>query len=322
MAATITITQLVSEFGTWLGQNQNQIKTLLLQPTESTKYMTRVMQDDEFRTAKGVIDDLVQGFQKDWTPKGTPEFTPLTINHRRHKVDVAFYPDEVMGSWLGFLAAENLNRTAWPITRYIIEKLMMAKIAENRELKMYGTGEYEVPTEGVAQAVGKSMDGFCTTLKAKYLAGTSKINFIPVGTFINNDIVDQVDDFADGIAELYQSISMNIFISNKWFRAYLRRRKQLEGGNIDYKGMNSLLIDGTNLTLCPLPSMAGEDLIFATPKENFIWLTKINDGPSSLFIETSKREVIVYADWHENIDFAIEEAVFCAISGDESSASA
>ncbi len=196
--ATITIAELVSEFGTWLGKSQKDIKTLLLQPTVSTQYMTRVMQDDEFRAAKAVIDDLVQGFQKDWTPKGTAEFTPITINHRRHKVDMEFYPDEVVGSWLGFLAAEEKNRTDWPITRYIIEKLMMAKIAENRELKMYGTGVYEVPTEGVAQAVGKSMDGFCTILKAKYLAGTSGIHFIPVGTFTNTDIVDQVDDFADG----------------------------------------------------------------------------------------------------------------------------
>lgn len=309
----IVISEIVSEFQKFVGSNENDLKRLLLQPTESTKYMTRVMQEDSYKAAKAVIDDLVQGFQKGWTPKGQVTFTPIEIVHRRHKIDLEFYPDEIVGSWLGFLASENKTRQEWPITKYIIYKLVMEKVADNRELKNYGVGVYESPTPGTEQAVGKSMDGFCTILEAKKLAGTSNINFIDLDPLTKDNIFEMVELFADSIAELYQSVPMNIYISKAWFRAYLRKRRDLHGLDQNYNGINNFTIDGTNLTLVPLPSMAGKDIMFCTPKENFIWLTKVNDGASTLNVESAKRQIFVYADWHESIGFAIEEAIFAYV---------
>jgi len=317
---TINIQEIVSEFTQGVGKSENDIKRLLLQPTESTKHMTRIMQEEPYRASKAVITDLVQGFQKGWTPKGKATFTPLTIPHRRHKIDLEFYPDEIVGSWLGFLAAENTKREVWPITRYIREKLIMDKVAQNRELKNYGIGVFEEVEDGVAQEVGKSMDGFCTTLEARKAAGTSLINFIDLDPLTTTNIYDQVEEFADGIAEIYQSIPMDVHLSKKWFRAYLRRRRDLHGGDTNYDGMTNFVIEGTNLTLSPLPSMAGKDILFCTPKENFIWLTKVNDGASALNIETSKRQIFIFADWHENVGFGIEEAIFAYVP-DQASAS-
>jgi hypothetical protein len=321
MPPTINITQLVSEFGSWIGKNQSYIKTLLLQDTVSEKFMTHIIQDDDYRASKAVIDDIVQGFQQGWTPKGTAAFTPISTVHRRHKFDIDLTPDDVVGSWLGFLVTENVERSQWPITRYILEKLIMPKIAENRELKIIANGVYAAPVDGVAQDTGLSMDGFCTIIQNKYNAGTSKVNFIGLGTFTHLDIFNQIEAFADNMKEVYQSVPMNIYMSRKWFRAYLRRKRDLLGIDPTYKGMEDHMIDGTNLTLVPLPSMAGQDMIFATPQENFIKLTKVNDGPSTLRIESIKRVISIFADWHEAVGFAVEEAIFASISGDEKSAS-
>jgi len=322
MTPTINIDEIKSEFGTWLGQNQSQIRTLILQKTESTDQMTRIIQDEDFRASKATIDHLVQGFQKKWTPKGNATFTPITIIHRRHKVDVEFYPDEIMGSWLGFMAQEDINREQWPISRYVFEVLMADKIAEDREMTMYATGEYEEPTEDIAQDTGKSMDGYCTILKTKLLAGTSNINFVTgLGAFTILDIFEQVEKFADGLKQVYKRKPMNVCIAPEWFTAYLRRRRDLYGGNVDYKGMINYLIDGTPLTLTPLAGMAGQNLMFATPKENFIWLTKLNNGISNPTFESYHRMISIHGDWHENVGFAIEEAITCAVSEEEASAS-
>jgi hypothetical protein len=317
---TIIISELLSEFQKFVGKNENDLKRLLLQPTFSTKFMTRVMQEDSYKASKAVISEVVQGFQKTFTAKGTPTFTPIEIVHRRHKIDLSFYPDEIVGSWLGFLVTEQKNRTEWPITKYIIYNLIMDKVAEDRELKNYGTGVYAEPVTGVAQAAGLSMDGFCTILEAKKLAGTSNINFIDLEALTDDNIFTEIEKFADGISAVYKSRPMDVHLSDTWFTKYLRKRRDLYGGNTDYKGINEVRIDGTNMSLSPLPSMADKDIIFCTPKENFIWLTKVNDGASSLNIETSKREIIVYADWHENVGFGIEEAIFASVP-DESSAS-
>lgn len=319
MAATITLTDIITDFGTYIGTNQKDIMKLLTQPTESEKYMTTIMsQDLEFRAAKAVIDDLVQGFQKGWTPKGTAAFTPIAIPQRRHKIDLSFYPDEVVDSWLGFLTNEATDRKAWPITRYIIEQLVIPKVNDNRELKLIGIGNYAAPAEGVAQATGLSMDGFCTILEDKYAAGTSNINFFETDALTDDNIFDSVEAFAGNIDELYQGLSMRVFLSKSWYRKYHTRRRDLHGMDTNYDGQKDV-IEGTNMILTPLPSMATKNLIFATPQPNFVRLMNRNSGASQINVESVDRQIKVFADWYESVGFGIEEAIFCAIEASSGS---
>ncbi len=311
--ATITVSEIVSAFGTYIGQNTQQVLKLLTQPTESQKFMTTVATRDlEYRMAKGVIDDVVQGFQKAWTPKGTPAFTPRTITQRRHKIDLAFYPDEIVDSWLGFLATEDVDRKTWPITRYILEQLIIPKVLDNRELKIIGKGNYAAPEAGTAQATGLSMDGFCTQLEDAKTAGTSNINFITLDALTATNIFAQIEAFAAGVDELYQATAMNVFVSRGLYRAYHQRRRDLHGSDSNYQGKADI-IEGPNMTLVPLPSMATKDIIFATPKENFIRLINRNDGASNIAVENVDRQVKIYADWYEAVGFGIEEAVFASV---------
>ena len=114
----ISLAQLKEAFGTYIGTNQKDILLLLTQATVSQKHMTTIASADlEYRASKAVIDDMVQGFQKKWTPKGTATFTPIAIPQRRHKFDWEMYPDDIVDSWLGFMAAENVDRKQWPISK-------------------------------------------------------------------------------------------------------------------------------------------------------------------------------------------------------------
>ena len=314
MATTIEIAQLKSDFGTWLGTNENEILKLLTQPTASMAFMTTVKQNDDFRAAQATIASLVQGFQKAWTPKGTPTFTPLILTHKRHKFDVEIYPDEIYGSWLGFMADESKNRIEWPLVKYILYKLLLDQIAQDRELSLIGRGSYAAVVENTAQATGLSMDGFLTLLKAGHASGTSKINFNNAMTAITaSNVITMIEKFADGITGPYKSIPMNVFCSPENYTFYCRKRRDVYGVNQDYTQFGHTGIDGTSLTLQPLPSMIGSDILFATPKSNFIRLLKLNDGASVPFIETSKRQVFLFADWYENVGFAMAEAVWAFV---------
>ncbi len=322
MAVTVKIDELISEFGTFIGQNESQILKDLLQTTYSMKYMRTVKQNDDFRAAKALIASIVQGFQKTFTPKGRPEFTPIVIGHRRHKFDVSFYPDEIVGSWLGFMDDETKDRKDWPLTKYILYKMLIEQVAADREMHLIGTGVYEDTVEGVAQETGKSMDGFLTILEKQAASGTSAMNFSTVNSVINSvNAFAEFELFADIVVGPYRNVPMNVFCSEDNFRHYVRKKRDLYGGNTDYEKFGNAVIDGTRLTITPLPSMNGSDIIFATPKENFIRLIKQNDGASRPFIESSKREVSIYADWHENVGFAIAEAVFAFVPSSESASS-
>lgn len=323
----IDVATLKSEFGTYIQTNQKSILTALTQKTVSQNFMTTIASKDlAWRAAKAVIDDLVQGFQKAWTYKGTATFTPLEIVQRRHKIDFEFYPDDVFESWLGFLTDESTDRKTWPISRYIIEKLIVPKVLDNRELKLIGKGDYAAIVEGVAQTTGLSMDGFCTILKDKRSAGTSNVNFFNdassfPGAPSASNVVDFIEAFVDWIGELYQTMNLPIFQSNAWYKAYQRKYRELYGSNADFSKALAGQVDYSNNTLQPLPSMAGENIFFLTPKENFIRLINANDGASNIFVESVDRKIKVFADWHESVGFAMEEAIFAYVP-DEDSASA
>ena len=311
--AEISLAQLREAFGTYIGTNQKDILLLLMQATVSQKHMTTIASADlEYRASKAVIDDMVQGFQKKWTPKGTATFTPIAIPQRRHKFDWEMYPDDIVDSWLGFMAAENVDRKQWPISKYIIEKLILPKINDNRELKLIGKGLYEAPVEGTAQATGKSMDGFITILEKLKTAGNSNVNFIPLTALTSDNIFDEIELFAASVADLYQDIPMEVFLSRKWYAAYHKKRRDLHGQDTNYTGMKDL-IEGSNMTLMPLPSMNSKDVIFTTPKENFIRLMNRNEGASNITIESVDRQIKVFADWYESVGFGIQEAVFAYV---------
>ena len=316
-AATINLADLKSEFGTYIGTNEQDILKLLTQPTETIKYMTsKFTRDLKWRAAKAYIDSIVQGFQKAWTPKGTAVFTPIEIEQRRHKFDVEFYPDEVFESWLGFLADESKSRAEWPISRYIIEQLIIPKVDEDRELKIIGIGEYASISEGVAQATGLSADGFVTILQNLKDGGTSNVNFIntDLETFTDTNIFEMIENFAKQVSYLYRNRQMRLFLNTYWYMAYHLRRRDLHGLDTNYNGMKDV-VEGTNLILTPLPSMGQKNLIFATPKDNFIRVLNLNEGASNIFFETIDRKLKVWGDWHEAPGFAIEEAIFAHVPG-------
>ena len=314
MANTINIDQLKTDFGTWLGNNENDIRKAMTQPTESMNYMTTVKQNDDFRAAQATIASITQGFQKTWTPKGTPTFTPLTIGHKRHKFDVELYPDEIYGSWLGFLADESKTREQWPLVKYILYKMLVEQAAQDRELSLIANGRYAEPVAGQAQDTGLSMNGFLTVLKALHASGTSKVNFAQKNVAITSaNAFTQIEQFADIVVGPYRSIPMNVFCSQENFTAYVRKKRDLHGTNVDYGKFGNATIDGTLLTLVPLPSMVGSDILLATPKTNFIRLIKLNDGASAPQVEVSKRQVFIFADWFENVGFGIEEAIFAFV---------
>lgn len=314
----INVAELVSEFGTYIQTNQKDILKRLTQPTESQKHMTtKASTSLEYRAAKAVIDDIVQGFQSGWTPKSTPVFTPISIPQRRHKFDIEFYPDDIFDSWLGFLTDESRARRDWPISRYIINELLLPKIEENRELKLIAKGVYEAPVDGVAQDTGKSMDGFVTILKNLKASGTSNVNFFTAMDPTEDNIVDFMEDFVDWIQPLYQSISMDIYVSLTWFKRYKRKYRDLYGTDQDFRGSSSLVLESNN-RLVALPSMAGEDVIFCTPKANFIRLINRNEGASNINIENVDRKIKVYSDWHESVGFAMQEAIFAYVPDEDS----
>ncbi|MGQ7868717.1 hypothetical protein [Sunxiuqinia sp. sy24] len=312
---SITTTAIVQEYGAFYqdaGQNKKRILSMLSQGREITNLATPIKTDDTiYRLANASFRTLVQPFQKTFTQKGGVEIVPNEIRVFRFKIDDEFMPDELYGTWLGFLAKGGLNRKDWPFVKWLIEVYYARQIDQDMELNEYYKGVYKAPATGVAGADGTGMDGLKKQLQAGVDADT--MNSVDVGSLHADTIFDQVELFVDKIAEVYQGIPMDVCMSKYWTKKYLQdKRSQGFYQNKSDKEINTG-IDFTPQDVKGLASMVGTDDIFCTPKENFLHLSPITMTKNQFKIEEAKRAVAVMGDWSEGLGFGINQAVWTNI---------
>jgi hypothetical protein len=312
---SITTTSIVQEYGAFYidaGQNKKRILTMLSQGREITDFATPIKTDDTiFRLANATFRTLVQPFQKTFTQKGGVEIVPNEIRQYRFKIDDEFMPDELYATWLGFLTQKSVDRKDWPFVKWLIEVYYARQIDQDMELNEYYKGVYAAPVAGTAGADGTGMNG----LQKQIQAGVDalKINSINLGALDKTTIFDQVESFTDSIAEVYQGIKMNVFMSRYWYKKYMQDKRaqgfyqRTSDKDIDGK------IDFTPLDVKPLACMVGTDDIFCTPVENFIHLSPATLTKNQFKLEEAKRSVAVMADWSEGLGFGINEAVWTNI---------
>ena len=141
----------------------------------------------------------------------------------------------------------------------------------------------------------------------------NKINSVNLGALDKTTIFDQVESFTDSIAEVYQGIKMNVFMSRYWYKKYMQD-KRAQGF---YQRTSDKDIDGsidfTPLDVKPLACMVGTSDIFCTPAENFIHISPATLTKNQFKLEEAKRAVTVMADWSEGLGFGINEAVWTNI---------
>jgi len=312
---SITTTSIVQEYGAFYidaGQNKKRILTMLSQGREITDFATPIKTDDTiFRLANATFRTLVQPFQKTFTQKGGVEIVPNEIRQYRFKIDDEFMPDELYATWLGFLTQKSVDRKDWPFVKWLIEVYYARQIDQDMELNEYYKGVYAAPVAGIAGADGTGMNG----LKKQLQAGVDalKINSINLGALDKATIFDQVESFTDSIAEVYQGIKMNVFMSRYWYKKYMQDKRaqgfyqRTSDKDIDGK------IDFTPLDVKPLACMVGTGDIFCTPVENFIHISPATLTKNQFKLEEAKRAVAVMADWSEGLGFGINEAVWTNI---------
>jgi hypothetical protein len=316
---TIDVDDLKTEFDTFISQTDKPISTKLTQKTESMKYMTTKVAITEWRASQAYITSVVQQFSHKWTPLGASTFTPITIPNRKHKINVPITPDEINDSWLSHLYDEGLTPQEMPITKWIIDYLILPKVEEDREMKLIANGVYTAfgtyPSTGDAgQTTGLSMDGFVTQLVKLYEdKANNNVNFIALGPITSANIVSKMETFVDSIDEIYQTKKMNIFSSVTKYKQYKRAyRDEFPTTKNDDKAISDT-IDFSVQMLQPLPSMATFNHFFCTPQDNFIHLRYKNAGASKIWMQPSDYDVKVFAEWWEGVGFSFEEAIFAYI---------
>jgi hypothetical protein len=305
------VTEVISEFGAYFiasGQGPNDITKVMNFKSETDELFTRIETEDTvIRRGSSLMTRVLQPFQKGWTPTGALTFKPHAVTLYPMKVDVEEYPDELVATWLGFLASENVNRTEWPFVRWWLQQVVDQEI-EDYEREEVFAGEYDAPTDGTAGAAGTAMEG----IKKLINDGVTATTITPIATGApnadNEVFVGQVETFIDSIDERYRNRPMTLAMSTA--NAVKFKRGMRKKYNMSYDQISDTLTvaDYDNITVKGYASFKNSNKMFCTPIQNAICGVKWDSKTPG--IEGEDRKVKMWYDYHKGIGFILHELVF------------
>lgn len=315
MASVLTTTQIVSEYGQYYikeGQNRSRLFRALQQmPVTLEKHARHIRTTEtQYRMANYKSGAVLQPFTTTFNPISNLEFVPNKINLQKIKVNVRITPDEIEDMWLGFMSGNTTrNKKDWPIVRFLMEEYIAKQIGEDRENNMV----YKGIRNDSGTTPGSCMDG----IKKQLMDGASNtdypINTVSgIGALDENSIFDQIEAFDETLPHLYRTHPVTIFVSPKWFRAFMKDRRSQSFYQLRNENDLDTAIDftGGRHRLAALPSMDGTNDLWATVPNNLLWLTIRDMNTASADVQAIHYDVDIMLDWWEGLGFACNKEVW------------
>lgn len=288
------------------GQGLDRIKRALIQKSETLeKYaIHKRITDDIYEMANDEFQPVLQPFRVPFEPTGGVKFYPNPIVLQHIKVDLKISPDQIIDGWLGFLEGKGVDRSQWPITRYMVEVYLKQQIDYDREVNAVYYGERD--DNGTSPS--SCMDG----IRKKLILGAQAdypINVIDgVGALQPDTCFDQVEAFSKKIKAIYRGVPMIICVSQEYERAFLENKRA--NGFYWLHGPEDLnaSVDFTKQVVMGLPSMDDSTDMFAFVRGNLMWLTR--KDKFNFDIQKEDRFVKILGDWREGIGFGVNKMVW------------
>lgn len=309
----MTISDIISEYGSLYrnsGQGQQDIIALMREQAKTESFFTRILTDNTvIEKASSSISNVLQQFQKAWTPKGQATFKPRKIELTRLKIDVQETPDDLVDTWLEFLS--NLSageRTQWPFTRWWITQVL-AQAREDFEKFEVFKGLKGSVTAGTATTSGNSIKGIRKIIRDGVAGST--INSIATGALETDPVqfVAQVEDWFNQIPELQRNEMDVIFMSQTLFQRYRTGMRQTY--NMNYSQADLTTIIDTNTRVEGFVSQSGSEMIWTTPRWNRIVGLKTPSNQDVMTLQAVDRTIKAFTDFHKGLGFLIHEYVYC-----------
>ncbi len=321
---SINVSDIITQFGAYYkagSDNAANLRNKLYAPSETAAFFqNRPTSDTIYRGTYASLDRVVQPFQKAFTPIGAITFEPNSFNLYELKIDKNETPDDLAATYEGFLADLDTNdRTQWPFVRWLIDNHIMPKKDEDLEINEYFTGIYAAPTPGTAGAAGTAMNGLKKTITDYNTGGRTNLGNGPIAMGAPaddpSDFVVQIESFAASIPKILRPKIDFIFMNQDLGLRYKQGKKKLY--NTYYAAESDLLTVSLfpNMVVQPLTSMGESNMIWTSIPTNRIRPQKRPNSGNALEVkEFSPRQVSMFGDWWEALNFEVPEYV---ISNDQ-----
>jgi hypothetical protein len=308
--ASITTDDIVKEAGTYLPQNtaiiESSINRMDIALDMYTKPITKVK--GLWPQGAALITNVVQGFAPVWNDMGAVQIDHKLLVNYRHKVNFGITPNDIESTYFADLYAENLKPEDMPITKYVIERLLLPKVVDDiAELSVNG-----VYDSGNLDVFGNAMNGIDAVLTNMLagVPGTDHTPFkIPLTTLTDSNIVDQVTSFEKQLPSKVKGKVKILFMSETNKERYILQYEEQFGTNL-LVNKDKMTTRLGNRTIVGIPGW-DSDIIFGTVDGNFVRLIDIFDSkPAVTDIQKADYVVKFFMEFWKGYDFLVNELVF------------
>jgi hypothetical protein len=258
----------------------------------------------EFASVNSVMGHVVQAFSTTWTETADVQFRGKQLKNYHQKVNFAFTPAEVLGSWIQQKYDEGVDLKDKTISKHVMTMLSAKIISDVNILSVKGVYNAATPTAWLA-----SMDGL-NKIHTNLLANTENPCFkIPTDAITDLNILDVVLDFEKGIPEMYRDAVKEIRMSVTNAQNHKLLYEDAFGKNTDYKGDKG---NRTRLGERPIVAIPGmvNDKIVATLDGNFVRMIDVVENPATITdVQKQDYKIKVFGEFTLGYDYAVNELV-------------
>ena len=335
------ISALVAEYGAYYRgtnsqANKQRILSLLFVPETFGKMFTLMPTNaTRWEAAIASIGQVVQRYQKAYTPLSNSKLVPKIIDLEQVKVDLSENPSELEESWVGFLTrlslesgtSMNQNRVEWPFIRWYLETLVIPKVKEQLEMSEYFWGVRGAVVPGTPTDEGESLTGINKKIDGDAALVTPNMNHLTLGAYPTDAklfvkfIEAMVDQILTDSPKLRQ-FDMEIMLNSALEMLYKRGYRELYGRDLDQATLvanNKKVIDTrTSIIGCTAmdndPANPGDssDKLIMTYAANRVRPITFNKNAETFSVDKAgdnPRGAWMFTDWHEAVDFGIYQHV-------------
>lgn len=251
---------------------------------------------------------VLQRFQKAFTPTGAATFEPRKIPLHRLKIDIQETPDDLVETWLGFLASENTDRTTWPFIKWWL-KQAIDQAAQDLEKNEIFYGVLGSITPGTANTAGNNMLGLRKQIRDGVTDGD--VNNLAMGAVPTDpvDFVVYMEEMRKALPTLIRD-EIDMFVMSKDHAELFAEGMDLKYNTNYMQVPNIMTIKRSNIAVKGVESHQGSDMIWATPKFNRQGGYKATQNETVFEVEKVDRTVKAYTDYHKGFGFWIPEYVY------------
>jgi hypothetical protein len=273
------------------------------------------MLSERFRPIGGVTDEkpivyheidfeVLPGHDKaDFSPQSDAvKFGAQLLKTREAKVDLLLYPAELHRTWLGKYKRRGSDPFDLPFEADIMNGIA-AKAAE----KIYMNAAFGGVYNAAGTTTSAIADGYLKLTANLITANT--ITPVATGAVTASNVITAVEAMCDAIDVKYRTQQRwELKVSDTIFNWYWKKRRELYPNLIQaYAGnvglVNSLPIEGYNVTLVREIGLGSSQRMIATPHDNMGWLFDDESDISNFEVQRFNRGLKIMLDMKVGFGF-------------------